>query len=501
MATSAPALQLLGAERPRVELRPPAIYSLAGPAIELAARAGMVLEPWQADGLEIMMSVRPDGKWAAFEYGELCPRQNGKTALFAVRALAGLLLLGERLIMWTAHEYKTALESFILMQGMLEELGEVSGPRRNLIDLGDGVLIKVNNTNGEEEFARLDTRQRLKFLARSKGSGRGFSGDVNLIDEAFAYTPAHQSALMPTMNARPNPQICYASSPPLDSESGEVLFGLRGRVEKGGEVAEGLGWRDWGLTLDLDELERLDDDARDELLNDRARWAATNPAVGRGRVDEESILRNRRAMKWQDYAREILGCWPVAPEEGGRVIRSQTWADLAAESAIASQPVFGLDVNPERTWCDIAAGGRNADGREHIELIEHRPGMDWAVARAVELDAEHEPAAWLIDPSGPAGPLIDDLEQAGLLVQPVTGREWMQACMGFYDAVNAAQLVHLGDPVLEEAVKAARKREVGDGGWAWGRRSSGVNIAPLCAVTLARHGIAKYVSDLVDNVW
>ena len=48
MATSAPALQLLGAERPRVELRPPAVYSLAGPAIELAARAGMVLEPWQA---------------------------------------------------------------------------------------------------------------------------------------------------------------------------------------------------------------------------------------------------------------------------------------------------------------------------------------------------------------------------------------------------------------------------------------------------------------------
>ena len=38
MATSAPALQLLGAERPRVELRPPAIYSLAGPAIELYQR-------------------------------------------------------------------------------------------------------------------------------------------------------------------------------------------------------------------------------------------------------------------------------------------------------------------------------------------------------------------------------------------------------------------------------------------------------------------------------
>lgn len=498
MLTSPPVSGLFGAVRPRVELRPLAVYSLGAEAVELSGRAGLVLEPWQADGLDLMLSVRADGRWACFEYGEICARQNGKTALFMARALAGLFLLDERLIMWSAHEYKTAMESFLQVRDLIANLGVEVKP--NLIDIG-GVLVKVVNTNGEEAFERLDTGQRIKFLARSKGSGRGFSGDINLIDEAFAYTAAQQSALMPTMNARPNPQIGYASSPPLDSDSGEVLFALRRRAESGDA---GLGWRDWGLGGDLDELLRMSEDERAALLDDRARWAASNPALGLGRVDEESILRNRRAMRGEDFGREIMGIWPVPPEEGGRVIRSATWNALAdGSSGITSQCVFGIDVDPERSRCAIVAGGRNAAGLEHVELVEHRPGLDWVVARAVELDVSHEPAAWLVDPSGPAGALIEPLEAAGLFVVQVTGREWSQACGGFYDAVHAVPqvLVHLGDRVLAQAVKDGRKRDVGDGGWAWGRRNSEVNISPLCGATLARHGISLFVSDLIDNVW
>lgn len=506
MLTSPPGSLLLGAEAPRVELRQPAAYSLGGPAEELSARAGLVLEPWQASGLEMMLDVRADGRWAAFEYAELCPRQNGKTALLAARALAGLFLLDERLIMWSAHEYKTAMESFLLMRDLIGALGETTGARDNLIDVG-GVLVKVNSTNGEEQFERLDTRQRLKFLARSKGSGRGFSGDCNLIDEAFAYTPAQQSALMPTMNARPNPQICYASSPPLDSDSGEVLFALRRRAEAG---EAGLNYRDWGLAGDLDELMRLSEADRSALLDDRTQWAASNPALGRGRVDEESILRNRRAMREEDFAREIGGIWPVPPEEGGRVIRSATWNALAdPSSTIVSQCVFAIDANPERTWAAIAAAGRNADGVPHVELVPPSAdggpwprALDWVVPRCIELNTSHEPVGFVIDPSGPAGSLTKELADAGLPVFEVTGREWVQACELFYDAVHAEPqgLAHLGDPLLSGAVSAARKRDVGDGAFAWGRKNSQTNIAPLVAATLAFQMVGS-TYDALESVW
>lgn len=485
-----PPVSLLGAVRPRVELRPPAAYSLGAEATELARLAGLVLEPWQAAGLDLMLSKRADHRWACFEYGEICARQNGKTVLFMARALAGLFLLGERLIMWSAHEYKTAIESFLQVRDLIA----------NLVEAGHVEPVKVNQTNGEEGFL-LPSGQRLKFLARSKGSGRGFSGDCNLIDEAFAYTRAQQSALMPTMNARPDPQICYASSPPLDSVSGEPLFALRARAEAGDA---GLGWRDWGLAGDLEALVRMLPEDRAELLDDRWRWAASNPALGHGRVDEESIERNRRAMDDVDFAREIMGIWPLPPAEGGRKIRRAVWDALADEgSTLEGTPVFALDCTPEQTFAAIAAGGRNGAGVPHVEVLEHRGGLDWVVARCVELQVSHEPAAWLINPDGPASALITDLEAAGIPLTFVTGRDYAGACGAFVAAVHAegdAALRHLGDPVLDMAVSLGRKRDVGDGGWAWGRKNSGANIAPLVAVTLAYHGAASF-ADPLENIW
>lgn len=483
---------LLGAERPRVELRPPAAYTLGGEATELARLAGLDQEPWQADGTALMLSVRSNGLWACFEYAELLARQNGKTfGLFAPRALAGLFLLQERLIMWSAHEYKTAIESFLQVRDLIA----------NLTEAGLVPPVKVNQTNGEEGFLIPSTGQRLKFLARSKGSGRGFTGDCNLIDEAFAYTRAQQSALMPTTSARPNAQICYASSPPLDSDSGEVLFALKRRAEDGDA---GLGWRDWGLPGDLDELSRLTDDERDAVLDDRASWAAANPALGRGRMTEETIARNRRAMDKLDFARECLGIWPLPPEEGGRVIRSEDWAALGVEdAAFEGTPVFAIDCQPGGLRAAIGVAARQDDGVPLVWLEEDQAGTGWVVDAAKALHEKHEPGEWLLDPGGPAGALVVELEAAGIPLRFVTGREYVGACGAFLAAVSdksRSGLRHLGDPVLEGAVAAGRRRDVGDGGWAWGRKNSEVNIAPLVAVTLAHH-IAAANADPLDNIW
>jgi phage terminase large subunit-like protein len=157
-----------------------------------------------------------------FEYCELVARQNGKGAILEARALAGFLLLGEALIMWSAHEYKTAMESFRRMRSLLRRLGTPISDTLILLPadlLGHDVYVKVSNTNGDEGFERLDNEQRIKFVARSKGSGRGFTGDCVIIDEAFAYTQEQHEALAPTMSAMPNPQIIYTSSPPLWSSS------------------------------------------------------------------------------------------------------------------------------------------------------------------------------------------------------------------------------------------------------------------------------------------
>lgn len=478
---------LRGAERPRVEYAPPTVDTLGDEAAAFAEAAGLTLEPWQVDGLRTMLSVRSDGQWACFEYAELCPRQNGKTALFMARALAGLFLLDERMIMWSAHEYRTAMRAFRDMRGLLGQLGEVVGP--NLIDI-DGIRVKVNNTNGEESFERLDTGQQLKLMARSKGAGRGFSTDCLLIDEAFAYTGQQQDALMPTLAARPNPQIGYASSPPLDGKTGDVLFSLRKRALSGGDPT--LGWRDWGLDGTLDDLLRLPADERAAFLDDRARWAATNPAMGLGRVSEESILRLRRSLSEEGFAREILGLWPrqVADGAGWAVIPEEAWR---ARGGAVERPDEDIAFCLDASWPDAAFGAIGVAGRREDELlvqvIEHRPGAAWMVQRAAELRDRHPDAVFVLDKKGPAGHLLHDLEAAGVQVITPAAEDVAHAFGQFVAAVIGDQptLRHYDQPELDDAVRTAGTRPLGDAR-TWARQGE-TDISPLTAVTGALFGV------------
>jgi phage terminase large subunit-like protein len=459
----------------------------------------MPADVWQADAADVMLSVRDDGKWACFEYAELVSRQNGKGGIGEIRVLAGLFLLGERLIMWSAHEYKTAMEAFRRILWLLKQLGEQVS--QNIIEV-DGIPIKVNNTNGEESFERLDTGQRVKFIARSKGSGRGFSGDVNIIDEAFAYTPVQHAALLPTVSARPNPQFVYLSSPPLDGDSGEVLFDLRDRGERGDDP--GLGWRDWGVAGELETLVAVD-------LDDRELWAAANPALGI-RITEETIARERRSMGAVEFARERLGIWPRRASDGGGVLDPQVWADMADPTSRRDGDVaLMLDLTPMRDHGSIGLAGVRTDGLEHLQLVDYRPGVDWMVARAVELRDALEPICFVIDAKNGAAALLDALAEQGITVpedpeQPRRGdvlvldaHDMSDAVGQFIDVFRLTPTVlrHTGQEPLDTAVRNAKVRQIGDAGQiAWGRKLSEVDIGPLVTVTGARYGLRQW-QDLV----
>src|SRR5437879_2899854 len=129
-----------GALHPRIEHKPPFVESFGVEAIELASAAGLNLDKWQQDAITLMLSVREDGKWSCFEYAEIVARQNGKGSILEARALAGFLLLGEQLIMWSAHEYKTAMEGFRRFRTLIRSLGEAIND--NLVDVG-GILVKI----------------------------------------------------------------------------------------------------------------------------------------------------------------------------------------------------------------------------------------------------------------------------------------------------------------------------------------------------------------------
>lgn len=489
-----------GSRTPRVCSFPPAATSAGHEAIELARSAGLYLDPWQQDVLIASLGEGASGLWAAPDVGLVVPRQNGKGTILEARELAGLFLFGES-ILHTSHEFKTSMDHYRRLERLV----------RNTPDLHRKVEA-YPKAPGTEGIVMRDGRA-LRFMARTKGSGRGFPADVVIIDEAFAATDEQLAALMPTMQSKPNPQTWYTSSPPLDGISGEPLFAMRARGEAG---ADDLAWFDWGAELGVD-------------ADDREQWWATNPAMGY-RLTEKGMSLMRAKLSAVDFSRECLGVWPRTAAERWAVISEADWLARLDETSNARDPlVFSIDVTPERSHATIAAAGYRVDGDVHGEVVDHGQGTSWLAARAVELNQRWKPAAWVIDPGGAAGFLIPSLEAEGLTVVTLSSRQVGQAFGMFRAAASSTEQVAApesepaltGTPgeadvelkapklwvrlgrhggALTSAVEGAAIRRVGDG-TSWDRKTTETVISPLVSLTNAVFGLLTRPVEESSEPW
>jgi hypothetical protein len=176
-----------------------------------------------------------------------------------------------------------------------------------------------------------------------------------------------------------------------------------------------------------------------------------------------------------------------------QVIAHELWASRADPASRLPDPgvkAFAADMTPDQSAAAIGVVGARADGLTHVEVVDAgRPGTDWVVDRLIGLVRQHKPCAVVIDAAGTAGRWIAPLEAARVEVIKPSPRDAAAACGQFFDAVTQDTLRHLDQPALASALSGAQRRPLGDA-WAWARKTSSVNIAPLVAVTLAAWGYA-----------
>lgn len=459
-----------GSQSPMVAHYPESSSTTGGEAVDLAAMAGLSLDPWQAFVLEHSLAEQVDGRWAAFEVGLVVPRQNGKGAIGEARALAGLFLLGERLIVWSAHQFDTSLEAFRRLLFLIEETPELS--RR---------VKRVSRAHGEEGI-ELTSGQRVRFRTRTKGGGRGFTGDCLILDEAMILPEAAHGALLPTLSARPNPQVWYMGSA-VDQNihlDGLVFARVRERGHAGGDGR--LAYFEWSFDPRPDGEGPVSPEmVGPDMAADEAAWRAANPSLG-VRISAEHVENERRSMDPRTFAVERLGVgdWPDTDPAASSVIPLDRWLELVdGDSSIDGRVAFAYDVSPDRSTAAICAAGLREDGLVHVEVVDHRRGTGWLVERLRELRERHETAGVWCDGKGPAATLADDVS-AG----QTSAADYVAACGELFDRVDQGTLRHLGTPELEAALRGARKRSLVDA-WVWSRSSSSVDITPLVAATLA----------------
>ncbi len=450
-----------GEQLPRLQHLPPHRATSSGDeVIALAESAGLYLDPWQKWCLQMALSERSDGQWSAFEVAIIVARQNGKGAILEALELAALFLFDMRLIVHSAHEFKTAREHFLRMQSLI----------RNAPELYEQV--EYIHTGAGAESIGLRNGARVNFVARSRGSGRGFSGDLIVLDEAMFLPQEVIGAMLPTLSARPNPQVWYTGSAPhTDSR---ILHGLLKRAQSG----EGgrLFLAEWGNDRGV---ESTDWDA----------IARANPGLGI-RITTEHIAAEYEAMKelGDEFLRERLGV-PSAEDSGHGVFGPGLWqACCDPSSQIGGTPTVALDVSLGMTFASFGAAGTRGDGLLHIELIQRAPGTGWVVAKAKEYAEKYGPV--LIDPRGPAGGLMKDLTEAQVPLEEVPDGDLARGCSHIQEKVQTGTLRHIGQAPLDAAVNGAAIKPSGDS-WRWSRSSSAVDISPLVAVTLAASKAAQ----------
>lgn len=508
-ALAVPYDSLPGVQQARVSSFPPYASSSGDETIALARLAGIELDEWQQVELRHEMGESPDWKcpkcthraaepipcprhpgeqllhpWAAFECCDIDPRQNGKSEKLIVRQLGGLYVVEEQLQIYSAHLFDTSMEIFRRLAFVVENCDDL----RQEVKHRGGKLVGITRSHGQEGIELRDGR-RIRFKARTGGGGRGFSADCLYLDEAMILPEVFLGATVPTLSARPNPQIWLAGSAPDEEDpahDGVVLAKRRARAIAGSDPS--LAYFEHSAAVGDDPMKDDPGTVPASILNDPTKWAEANP--GLSRIGLEYIANERRAMSDRQFAVERLGIgkYPDITGNAGSVINAAMWTALAEPaSRIESAHCFAFDVNPGQAWATLSAAGIRSDSLYHVGVVEHKKGIGWLVESSRVWLERYPEARLIVDPRIDLANLLKELSEAGIQIVPTSAGDYKDACGGFLQAVIDKRLRYMPpQPELDAAISGATTQPLLDA-WKWSRKS-GALITPLVSCTLALWG-------------
>lgn len=420
-------------------------------AVEFAESAGLFLDEWQRWVLEQALYRRRDDKWSAFDVLLAVPRQNGKGAVLEALILYHLYVLRTSLTVYSAHEFKTATETFLRIKSLIENDDE-------LRSLSPSIM----TANGKESITTT-FGSRLKIVARSRGSLRGFSAECLICDEAYDLPRAVIGAALPTVSAQPNPQVWYVSSAP-HSDS-ELLHSLLDRMDKGQEAR--LFGAEWGNPEGTE-------DSKEAVHR-------VNPGHPH-RLNEDNLDAERPTLLASgEYERERLGIRSRLEGTEPGIIDPAAWANVCDDNVELEMEsaFFAADMSEDRTYAGIVAFQAG-----QIEVVDYREGVGWLEDRIVELYEKYR-KPFAIDGRGPVSTVIEPCKRRTVTFTDLSS-ELVRATGDMLDAINDRAVKVRTDTDLDRAAMGASKRDVGDA-FVWTRKNSSAEISLLVAATLARY--------------
>ena len=517
---------ILGCETPRV-YTPPAhvewtLETTHGfAAIAFAEGLGMTLFPWQRWLLLHALELDPDDPrlYRFRTVITLVGRQNGKTLLMEILALWHMYGKGSRTVIGTAQDLANSEKAWA-------EALEIAQSDEELADLIENVTLahpkRFNLVRDDDGRAGPEYR----VATASRRGGRGFSGDLILLDELRE----HQSwdswaAVTKTMMARPRAQAWAFSN------AGDVLSVVLRYLRA--QAHQELGWPDGDG--DRDVLGELDPEMEEFLAgtatdigffewsappnarrSDMAGLAQANPSLNHTEivedcVTERALLHALRTDPPHVFETECMCRWVSMADAGP--FPEGSWAeplDNKARPVVGGRQMICVDVSWSRSKTYIARAGHDENGVPVAGIAEDRAGTDWVVPWLLENRASFEGIVVQAN-AAPATSLIDEIQNALVDGNPAElplvewkGTDLTSATSVVVDLLDTRRLRHLAHPGLDAAATSAAVKVLSQGAWVINRAKSVTDAAPLQAVIGAVWALETIPSanyDVLQSVW
>ncbi|NWL32969.1 terminase large subunit domain-containing protein [Paenarthrobacter nitroguajacolicus] len=479
---------------------------------------GLDLYPWQKVLLCRMLELLPDGSLRFRTAVVLIARQNGKSTLSQVLALWFMIVWGWPLVMGTAQDLETAEEVWQGAVDLVEEDEELSK-----------LLKRVVKVNGKKAL-ELKAGSRYKVKAANRRAGRGFTGNLIMLDELRE----HQNweawgAITKTTMAQAEALILALSNAGdltsivlryLRKMAHEALGDPDGICEEIGAAGpSALDVAD--LTEDDEELDddELADFEQDEDTlglwewsmapgtdkRDRQGWAQANPSLNWNpgftertiaaacKTDPEWVFRTEVGCQWSEGT--LTGPFPPGAWDKGKN-PVQTLEDgtigVAEEHRIipGSEVWAGVDQSHDRSMTYVAFGGFRADGKAQVEIVAARHGSDWVKGYLMDDKRRGRVKAVAGQSKGaPISPLMESLAADIEFTIPVvewSGSDLTNGWADVFDSVRDVTVFHNPQPVLDTAAATAVVKVFSGGASIPDHRASPAEVAPLMAFTAVK---------------
>ena len=468
----------LGSATPRIHSKLRDLPSRGQELIDFADSIGLPLLPWQKWVAMEAHKVKPDGRWASPLVTIVVARQNGKTTLMKVRALAGLFLWQDGLQIGTAHRLTTSLETFRDIVNLIEE-NEVLAKQ----------VKRIRWAHGSEEIELKSEFGGGRYMVKAGGSAaRGISKpETVFVDETRELKDESTwASLRYTMMAAKNPQL-WTLSNAGDSHS-LVLNSLRERGMSASPTDD-IAYYEWSSNY-----EKIDDS--------KAFWAGAakaNPALGHTiHIDNIRAVLNDPP----DVVKTEVLCRWVATISAA--IPAEEW-NQCGEEGLELDPEkttwLGVDVSPNRRDAALVAAQQIDDERFFVKLLHtwHNPINldDKAIANDIAPYTKQYPVETVAYSKRTASAIAARLVPAGIPISDIDGALYGQACDELLGAITSKRLRH--DPKqteLSKQILSAARLPFGDGGWTIGRRASQSTVCATVATALVTHYATRPPMDL-----